>query len=84
MPYDQQSGLFQDGASGPLWRASFADLDDAKWNGRKLADEERQEFFVFNYGTSSEVARLFPPRHKTVEVQPDSTRNNGPATREAK
>ena len=46
MAYDHQFGLFQDDAGGPLWRASFADLDEAKRNARKLADEERQEFFV--------------------------------------
>jgi hypothetical protein len=64
MPYDHQFGLFQDDACGPLWRASFADLDEAKRNAQKFADEERQEFFVYRFEDYSEVARLFPSRMK--------------------
>jgi hypothetical protein len=47
-----------------LWRASFADLDEAKRNAQKFADEERQEFFVYRFEDYSEVARLFPSRMK--------------------
>jgi hypothetical protein len=67
--------LFQDAPDGPLWRASFADLEDAKRNARLLADEEREECFVRSLEDFSEVARLFPTRHKTSDLQPDSTRN---------
>lgn len=61
---DHQFGLFQDGEDGRLWRKSFADLDEAKRNARKLADEERQEFFVCRFEDYSEIARVFPPRIK--------------------
>ena len=66
MAYDHQFGLFQDDAGGPVWRASFADLDDAKSNARRLADEERQEFFVCRFEDHSEVARVFPPRTESI------------------
>jgi hypothetical protein len=69
MAYDHQFGLFQDDAGGPLWRASFADLDEAKRNARKLADEERQEFFVRRFEDYSEIARVFPSRTKP-QAQP--------------
>ena len=64
MAYDHQFGLFQDDAGGPLWRASFADLDEAKRNAQRFADEEGQEFFVTRFEDYSEVARLFPSRMK--------------------
>jgi hypothetical protein len=69
MAYDHQFGLFQDDAGGSLWRASFADLDEAKRNARKLADEERQEFFVRRFEDYSEIARVFPSRTKP-QAQP--------------
>ena len=84
MPYDHRFGLFQVGKDGPLWRASFADFDEAKRSARILADEERQEFFVRSLEDYSEVARLFPTRNKTVDLHADSTRNVGSATGEAK
>ena len=68
MASDHQFGLFQDDEGGPLWRASFADLDEAKRNARKLADEERREFFVCRFEDYSEAARVFPTRIKTVDV----------------
>lgn len=52
--------LFQDYQDRTLWRGSFADLDAAKHNAQRLADEERQEFIVRRFADSSEVARLFP------------------------
>jgi hypothetical protein len=84
VPYDHRFGLFQAGEDGPLWRASFADLDEAKRNARILADEERQEFFVSSFEDYSEVARLFPTRNKTIDLHPDSTGRIGSATGEAK
>jgi hypothetical protein len=60
--YDHQFGLFQDGPEGPLWRASFADIDQAKRHAQVYADEEGREFFVYSYKDYSEVARLFPSR----------------------
>ena len=62
MARDHQFGLFQDEAGGPLWRASFADLDEAKRKAQKFADEERQEFFVYRFEDYSEIARVFPSR----------------------
>jgi hypothetical protein len=64
MTCDLLFDLFQDGEDGPLWRRSFADLDGAKRNARRLADEERQEFFVRRFEDSSEIARVFPSRMK--------------------
>ena len=46
MSRDLLFDVFQDGEEGRLWRKSFADLDEAKRNARKLADEECQEFLV--------------------------------------
>jgi hypothetical protein len=74
MASDHQFGLFQDDEGGPLWMASFADLDEAKRNARKLAEEERQEFFVRRFEDHSEVARVFPTRDTTVEVLLEGTR----------
>jgi hypothetical protein len=62
---EQQFGLFQDDDDGPLWRASFDDLDEAMHNGQKLADDERHGFFVYSFKDYREVARFFPSRHKT-------------------
>jgi hypothetical protein len=62
VPVDHQFGLFQDNEGGPFWRAFFVDLDDAKRNAQKFADDERQEFFVCRFEDSTEVARLFPTR----------------------
>lgn len=56
--------LFQDGEDGRLWRKSFADLDEAKRNAQRFADEERQEFFVRRFEDCSEIARVFPSRRK--------------------
>jgi hypothetical protein len=84
MPDDQCFGLFQAGMDGPLWRASFVDLDEAKRVARRLADEERQEFFVRSFEDYSEVARLFPTRNKTISLPADSTRKVRSATGEAK
>jgi len=59
---DHQFGLYQDDSDGPRWRASFCDLDEAKRNAQKFADEEGQEFFVYRFEDYSEVARVFPTR----------------------
>jgi len=66
VPVDHQFGLFQDNDGGPVWRAFFVDLDEAKRNAQKLADDERHEFFVCRFEDSSEVARLFPSRMKLL------------------
>jgi hypothetical protein len=76
MAYDHQFGLFQDDMGGPLWRASFADLDEAKRNARRLADEEKREFFVYRFEDSSEVARVFPSRMKP-QAQPGKSLGDG-------
>ena len=84
MAYDHQFGLFQADEGGSLWRASFADLDEAKRNARKLAKEERQEFFVCRFEDHSEVARVFPTRNKTVEMLLEVTLKTDSARDEAK
>ena len=65
VPFDHLFDLFQDDEHGPLWRASFAELDEAKRHAQKLADDEGCVFFVFNCRNSSEVARLIPTRGKS-------------------
>ena len=62
MPFDHQFGLFQDDDDRSIWRGSFADLDEARRQAQRWADEERQEFFVRRFADYSEVARLFPTR----------------------
>jgi hypothetical protein len=79
MPYDLPFSLFQDDSSSPLWRRDFADLEEAKRHARRLADEERLEFFVLRLEDFSEVARLFPSRHKAGDLHPDSARHNDSA-----
>jgi hypothetical protein len=49
-----------------VWRASFADLDEAKRKAQKFADEERQEFFVYRLKDYSEIARVFPARAESM------------------
>jgi hypothetical protein len=84
MAHDHQFGLFQDDEGGPVWRASFVDLDEAKRNARRLADEERREFFVCRFEDHSEVARVFPARNTTVEVLLEVPRKIDSAKEEAK
>jgi hypothetical protein len=62
---EDQFGLFQDDHDGPLWRASFAELDEAKRRGQEFADDEGREFFVYCFRNYSEVARLLPSRRMT-------------------
>ncbi len=66
MSHDLQFGLYQDDAGGFVWRASFADLDEAKRNAQNLADAERQEFFICRFEDYSEVARLFPSKGEST------------------
>lgn len=73
MVLDAQFDLFRQDDKGPLWQASFANLDDAKRQARKLADEQGYEFFIFDYSTASEVARAFPSRRKANAVRMDTT-----------
>lgn len=84
MVYDLQFGLFQADEGGALRRGFFANLDETKRNAQKLADEERQEFFVCRFEDCSEVARAFPTRNKTVDVLLEVTRKIDSAGGEAK
>ena len=79
MPDDHQLGLFKAGQNGPLSRASFTDLEEAKRSARILADEERQEIFVLRLEDFSEVARVLPTRHKAGDLHPDSAGKIGSA-----
>ena len=56
---EDQFGVFKDDGHGPMWRASFAVLAEAKSQAQKFADAERQELFVFNFADSSKIARSF-------------------------
>jgi len=62
MPYDQQFGLFEDGEEGPLWRAFFSDVEDAKARAQIFADDEGRVFFVYNLKDSTVIKRVFPSR----------------------
>jgi hypothetical protein len=59
---DDQFGIFQDDDHGPLWRASFADLDEAKHHAQEFADDDGREFFVVSFKDYWEVARLLSSR----------------------
>jgi hypothetical protein len=69
--HENRFGLFQDDEDGSLWRGSFDDLDEAKRNARKLADEERREFFVRSFEDNSEIARAFPSRGGSPKPKED-------------
>ena len=47
-----------------MWRESAADLNEARRNAQRLADDEGVEFFVYSFRSFTEVARLFPSRSK--------------------
>jgi hypothetical protein len=63
MAFDPRFDLFRQDEKGALWYASFAELDNAKRQAQKMADQAGYEFFVFDCETVSEVARAFPSRH---------------------
>jgi hypothetical protein len=62
MALDLQFGLFEAADSRPLWRASFADAQDAKRQAQKLANDEGEAFFVYSFKNVTEIARMFPSR----------------------
>ena len=64
MPNDQQFGVFKDDGQGPMWRKSFATLDEARFHAQRFADDEGHEFFVYSFKDYSEIARSFPSGHK--------------------
>ena len=70
MALKPQFDLFRQDEKGPLWQASFDELDEAKRQARKLADAEGYEFFIFDYSSASEVARAFPSRRKPSATSP--------------
>ena len=60
MPCHHQFGLFAQHKTGPLWKAFFTDLDEAKRYAQQLANRDGFEYFVFNFVELTEVARAFP------------------------
>jgi hypothetical protein len=64
MPRAEKFGLFEDDRKGPLCRALFSDLDEAKSHAQQLADEAGHELFVFCFTCYVEVKRLLPSRKK--------------------
>ena len=48
--------------AGALWKASVADLEEAKRRARDLTRSEGLEAFVRCLQTYEEIARFFPPR----------------------
>jgi hypothetical protein len=61
---DLEFGIFQDDGRGPLWKASVAEVTEAKRLAQVLAVEHRQEFFVYNFRKGREIARSFPAGNK--------------------
>ena len=64
MSYYQPFGVFRDNGQEPVWRASVATLEEAKFLAQKFADNEGQEFFIYDFNGFSEVARMFPSRRE--------------------
>jgi len=60
-----QFALFQDDERGPLWRAPFTDLDEAKRQAQRFADDEGHEFFVYSFKSYTEVMRVFPSKRRS-------------------
>lgn len=52
--------VFQDDGRGPSWKASFADMGEAKRLAQTLAETGKQEFFVYNFDSYREIARSYP------------------------
>lgn len=71
MPCDDHFGLFKDDreSDGPLWRAFFEDLGEAKLQAQKYADDEGSEFFIYNFKNYSEIARMFPTRRTLKAIR---------------
>jgi hypothetical protein len=57
---DHRYGLFLQDAGRFLWKAFFADPDEAKRQAQTLADTEGCECFVFDLSHATEVLRAFP------------------------
>jgi hypothetical protein len=60
MPTDLEFCLYEKDTRGRLWRASFADLAEAKRHAQELADDEGKEFFVHSFKDFIELARICP------------------------
>jgi hypothetical protein len=58
---DRRYGLFVQDTTRSLWKEFFGDLEEAKREAKKLADEERREYFVFDISHAVEVDRFYPP-----------------------
>ena len=61
-PEEDKYDVFAEEERGPIWRASFSDLESAKAKAQSLATEEGMEFFVFRFRNAGEIARFFPKR----------------------
>jgi hypothetical protein len=63
MAYDgSRFGVFQDDGKGPMWRASFADLAEAKREAKELSEREKVDYFVYCFQSFVEIARFRPSR----------------------
>jgi len=62
MIVDLQFGLYEEDERGRMWRASFAELDEAKRRGEQLAKDEGKDYVVYNFKSCREVARLCPAK----------------------
>jgi hypothetical protein len=60
MPLNLPFGLYEAGESGPLWRAFFADFNEAMRQAQGLADEEGKVIFVFSLESLTELAKMRP------------------------
>jgi hypothetical protein len=69
MTVDLRFGLYEEDGRGRMWRASFADLAEAKRHAQQLVKDEGKEFIVYNFNSCREVARICP-----VESEPSAHR----------
>jgi hypothetical protein len=74
-------GLFLQDGKGPLWRESFADLDEARRKAEEVARTEGLECFVYNLKTYTEVVRFSPRSQKRTESEQEWSLPTRPATK---
>jgi len=73
VPRKEEFAVFEDDGKGPMWRATFDNLDEATRYAQKRADDSRHEFFVFCLTRFVEVARLHPSQRNS-QGPPDDAR----------
>jgi hypothetical protein len=81
MTVDLQFGLYEEDGRGRMWRASFADLAEAKRRAQELVKDEGKEFVVYNLNSCREVARICPAETEPSPRTTEQNRHEGIGTR---